>query len=129
MEREVLERFAYSEKTSTDEVCALRLLSQLSSPDSVKNEKGYTLLHYACWNGWYDVVRRLVEKYHSDPNCRTNTDRSTPLHLACYGRHGLKIVKYLIQEQGCGVKVRDEDGDTPLHCACRSGSIDRKSVV
>ena len=122
MEREVLERFDNPETTGTDEVCALQLLSQLPSPASVKHEDGYTLVHYACWNGWYDVVRTLVEKYHSDPKCRANKGRYTPLHLAC-ARNQSNIVKYLI-EQGCSVKARDEFGNTPLHDACMSRSID-----
>ena len=123
MEREILERFSAPQKTGTDEACAQQLLSQLPSPASVKDEDGRTLLHFACRNGWYDVVRALVEKYHSDPKCRA-MDRSTPLHWACYDGDSVNIAKYLIEEQGCSVKARDEDGDTPLHDACGNGCID-----
>ena len=125
MEGEALKRFEDPQTTGTDEDCALQLLSQLPSPASVKDEDGKTLLHYGCRNGWYDVVRSLVERYRGDPKCRTNKSRSTPLHWACAGRrHSLNIVKYLIEEQGCSVKARDEHGDTPLHDACTNGSID-----
>ena len=43
-----------------------------------------SLLHYACWNGWHDVSRKLVDKYQCDPYPE-NKWKYTPLHWACKG--------------------------------------------
>jgi len=64
MERGALKRFEDPKTTGTDEICALKLLSQLPSLASVKDKDGDTLLHFACRNGWYDVVKTLIERLH-----------------------------------------------------------------
>jgi len=65
--------FEYPTVTGTDQARALQLLSQLHNPATVRDEleNSWTLLHWACRNGWYQVVKALVEKYHCDPKFQT----------------------------------------------------------
>ena len=48
------------------------------------NDYQSSLLHYACWNGWHDVSRKVVDKYQCDPYPE-NKWKYTPLHWACKG--------------------------------------------
>ena len=80
------------------------------------------LIHYSCSYGWLDVTRRLVERYHCDPNGRDLVG-NTPLHVACCEGH-VDIVRYLVSECGCSTACKNMNGDTPLHLACRNGHVD-----
>ena len=163
-EETLLECFRHPKSTATDEERALRLLSRHPHPERVREirdrEVDYfighyrsSLLHYACWNGWYDVSRELVDKYQCDLHLE-NWRGNTPLHYACVGgsidivrflivdHHcdprllgrtplhcacesgKLDIVKFLVEECHCDPRVKDGDGNTPLHWACKGGSID-----
>ena len=132
-------QFQYPSTTGTDQARALELLSQLPNPAAVRDEYGRTLLHLASKNGWYDVVKELVEKYHCDPNYKIghmklaeriilkehdvgeDAFNSTALHFACMAGH-LNIVKYLVQ-QGCDPR-RGFVTYTALHAACDAGHLD-----
>ena len=121
-------QFQYPSITGTDQACALELLSQLPHPAAVKDEKGNTLLQWASKNGWYDVVKELVEKYHCDPNYKIGLlkallgeSEGTALLYACQGGH-LDIVKYLVQQGGD--PQRSHFNFTPLHAACDAGHLD-----
>ena len=56
----------------TSEGQALHLLSQLPNLATAKDEDEdkFTLLHYACYNGWYEVTKILTKRYNCDPNCK-----------------------------------------------------------
>ena len=139
-EKTLFECFRDPESTATDEERALRLLSRYPHPEQVRKirdqEVDYrsSLLHYACWNGWYDVSRELVDKYQCDPhlkNGREYTDPHledlyigyTPLHYACKGG-SIDIVRFLIVDHHCDPACCDEYGRTPLHYACERGKLD-----
>ena len=120
--------FEYPSTTHTDQARALQLLSQLPNPASVKNKDGNTLLHWACRNGWYDVVIELVEKYHCDPDYQVSfvqmkrgAEFGTAMQFASAAGH-LDIVKYLVQQGGD--PGRGNFGYTPLHTACEKGHLD-----
>ena len=104
---------------------ALELVSRLQDPSAVRDYKQRTLLHHACWNGWYDVAKTLVEKYECDPNA-TDDVGSTPLHWACHC--SAEIVKYLVLNRRCDPSCRNRYGSTPLHWACRSKQPDIEMV-
>ena len=125
-------RFQYPSITGTDQARALELLSQLPNPAlaAVKDKNGDTLLRWATSNGWYDVVKELVEKYHCNPNyyfCgfMQSGKGGTVIHLVCEGGH-LDLVKYLVKylvQQG-GDPQRGRFSFTPLHVACAAGHLD-----
>ena len=104
---------------------ALELVARLQDPSAVRDYKQRTLLHHACWNGWYDVAKILVEKYGCDPNA-TDDVESTPLHWACHS--SAEIVKYLVLNQRCDPSCRNRYGSTPLHWACRSKRPDIEMI-
>ena len=121
--------------SGTNEEGALRLLSKYPDPEEVRDFKDQwvinlniddlnsSLLHYACRNGWYDVSRQLVEKYHCDVHLK-NWWSDTPLHYACLEKGSIDIVRFLIVDQHCDPTSREFWGTTPLHYACKSGKLD-----
>ena len=121
----------FRDPKSTDEERALRLLSRyLPRPGQLgyqevkylSDQDQFSLLHYACWSGWYDVSRELVDKYQCDPHLK-NEWEYTPLHYACWGGN-IDIVKFLVVDHHCDSACPAEEGRTPLHCACDSGKLD-----
>ena len=132
-EKTLLKYFCDPDSTATDEDRALRLLSRHPHPERVRKvrdqEVGYfsdhyqsSLLHYACWNGWYDVSKELVDKYQCDPHLE-NGWGYTPLHCACEGE-SIDIVRFLIVDHHCDPTCRGWKGRTPLHWACERGKLD-----
>ena len=121
--------------SGTNEEGALRLLSQYLHPKQVReiknqlvllfsDDRDSSLLHYACRNGWYDVSRQLVEKYHCDAHLK-NRSSYTPLHYACTENGNIDIVRFLVIDQHCYPACRERwDKTTPLHHACKSGKLD-----
>ena len=118
----------------TNEEGALRLLSQYPHPEQVReirdqwientsDDRGSSLLHYACRNGWYDVSRQLVEKYHCDAHLE-NWRSHTPLHYACQENGNIDIVRFLVVDQHCDPACHGRLGRTPLSYACQSGKLD-----
>ena len=103
---------------NTTEDVALDLLSSLPSPSAVKDKDKFTLLHYACYNGWFRVTKELIEKLY-DPKAE-NVDGSTPLYLACRSGN-LELVKYLINIYNCDPKKSNKTGLLPLHNAALGG--------
>lgn len=104
---------------------ALELVRKLPDPAAIRDYKQRTLLHHACWNGWLDVVKILIEQYSCDPNAVDDVG-STPLHWACHS--STDIVKYLVLERGCDPTSCNRYRSTPLHWACRSKQPDVKMV-
>ena len=117
--------------SGTNEEGALRLLSRYPHPEQVREIRDRynsdylrsSLLHYACRNGWYDVSRQLVEKYHCDVHLK-NRWSYTPLHYACTENGSMDIVRFLVVDQHCDPACRGWLGLTPLYCACESGKLD-----
>ena len=125
LETPVLKVFdkVHNPTNESSEAEALELLSQLPNPAEVRDddEYQYTLLHHACYNGWYEVAKVLIEKYSCDLNCR-NAIGSIPLHLACSSGN-LYLVRYLILDKGCDPSDVDKSGQSPLHTAAFSGHV------
>ena len=71
----------------------------------------FTLLHYACWHGEVEIVKKLIEKG-ANINA-TNFDNRTPLHIAAqYGC--LDVVKILV-EHGANLKVKLNTGNININ--------------
>ena len=138
-QRSLLRCFRDPVSSGTNEQGALRLLSRYPHPEQVREiwdslsmtmyvnlfdeDCNSSLLHYACRNGWYDVSRQLVEKYHCDVHLK-NRWSYTPLHYVCQGNGTVDIVRFLVVEQHCDPACRGYFRRTPLHYACKSGKLD-----
>ena len=81
--------------------------------------KGYTSLHYAAYQGTYDLVALLLEKG-ADPALKNLTEE-TPLLLAARGPlmddGRLKTFELLLKAQA-DVRAADAEGRTALHLLC-----------
>ena len=92
-----------------------------------KKEDGFSALHLACLNNYYDVVK-LMLNYSQFINLNIqNTNLQTPLHLTIE-RLNYDISKLLIECQinsvkQCNINLQDKDGDTSLHCLLRNYTI------
>ena len=98
---------------------AVRLLPLVEEPNKIKR-LGHSLLHLSSRNGWLDVTKDLITKYHCDPHEGDGLDW-TCLHRAAYGNH-VDVMRYLIDECHCDPMAVDRDGWTPLHIAARWGN-------
>ena len=124
----VIVAFSNPQLSWCDEAQALQLLSRFAQQSVIKDIRNEgsereTLLHYACWNGWYEVVRVLVEQYHCDPKCQ-DREGYTPLHDACGNTAQLDIVRYLVTEHGCDPLRPTKYGLTALGRATNRGHAD-----
>ena len=107
----------------SSEAEALELLSQLSNPAEVRDddEHQFTLLHHACYNGWYEVSKVLIEKYNCDTKGRNGVG-SIPLQQACYSGN-IDLVKYLILDKNSDPNCTNNLRLTPLHSAVKGGHL------
>ena len=105
---------------------AVRLLPLMEEPNKIKGRyilwNNTSLLHLSSWNGWLDVSKDLITKYHCDPQER-DSDGQTCLHWAARGNH-VDVMRYLIDECHCDRMDTDKYGNTVLHRAAACGSLD-----
>ena len=102
---------------------AVRLLPLVEDPNKIKRIyiwDGVSLLHLSSYNGWLDVTKDLITKYHCDPHERDGEDR-TCLHYAAEGNH-VDVMRYLIDECHCDPMAVSRSGRTPLHYAASCGN-------
>ena len=84
-----------------------------------KNNEGVTALHYAAYKGNMDLFDLLI-KNGASVEAVTNLGKNV-LHMAAEGNQPSMII-YLISQHGQDILSVDENGSTPLHWACYSGS-------
>ena len=118
VEEKCLRAFKNGEKEE-----AIRLLPFVVNPHELKDYDEWTILDWACYHGWIDIVMTLISEYQCNPMCRSNND-NTPLHFACSQKGNLRIIQYLINECRCDPISKNRSADTPLHEACRYGDIE-----
>ena len=99
---------------------AVRLLPLVKEPNKIKRRDyirrdNTSLLHLSSRNGWLDVTKDLITKYHCDPKA-TDSDNRTILHEAA-SRNSPDVIKYLINEWNHDPMAVDSYRRTPLHCA------------
>jgi ankyrin repeat protein len=102
----------------------LETLKELGPIDITKqDENGDTLMHLACKRDSEDVLQYLLQV---DDNCCNalsvpNNKKITPLHLLAVK----KLSPRLLASIKCdNPNVKGEQGNTPLHLACKRGCID-----
>ncbi|XP_011402533.1 PREDICTED: espin-like [Amphimedon queenslandica] len=105
---------------------AVHLLPLVKKPNKIRRENRWgnvTLLNFSSMNGWLDVTKDLITKYHFDPHKRDGLG-CTCLHWAADSNQ-VDVLRYLIDECHCNPKVPGEYGDTVLHSvAANAGSLD-----
>ena len=87
---------------------------------NAQEKYGWTPLHWAALNGYYDVAKLLIENG-ADVNIKNNGGW-TPLHEAAF-KECYDIVKLLI-DNGADVNTQNEDGTSPLHISAMKGYRD-----
>jgi ankyrin repeat protein len=109
-----------------------------STPKASVNAKdgtGWTVLHWASFNGRSDMVQVLLD-YGANPSIQSKSDGLTALHAAAIG--GNKRVVALLLNTGANPLVKDKWGRTALHMvlirwnieiACQLLKNIRESVV
>lgn len=85
---------------------------------------GRTPLHYACSNDAPAVVIQALLQVFPESSTMTGTTNMNPLHIACSSHSASVLVVRAFLENGRyeQFSMRDLDGDTPLHTACRCGA-------
>lgn len=87
-----------------------------------QDEEGDTQLHIAIIQSFTDVVNSLIRLApHPCLLDILNDHSQTPLHLAVLTRQA-RITRRLVAAGACP-RVRDLNGNTPLHLACAAGDI------
>ncbi|EDO44153.1 predicted protein [Nematostella vectensis] len=81
------------------------------------NEKLQSQLYIACFWGFVDVVKSLLDGG-ADVNAQNKNSGWTPLHAASFQEHG-KIIMLLL-EKGANPEVSDAEGRTPKDFASAS---------
>ena len=102
---------------------AVRLLPLVKEPNKIKRYYTWddvSLLHFSSRNGWLDVTKDLITKYHCDPHERDG-DGQICLHYAARDNH-VDVMRYLIDEGHCDPRAVNRIGWTPLHHAANCGS-------
>ncbi|KAG7349297.1 ankyrin repeat domain protein [Nitzschia inconspicua] len=97
-----------------------------SHPDECKavGVQGRTPLHVACdHDAPAEVVAALVQAF-PEASLMVGTSSMNPLHITCSSHHAsVEVVQVLLQGGvDTQTSMRDIDGDTPLHAACRCGA-------
>ncbi|XP_062568050.1 serine/threonine-protein phosphatase 6 regulatory ankyrin repeat subunit B-like [Saccostrea cucullata] len=94
--------------------------------DEVKDKSSETVLHDAAWGGNVQIVKLLIEKK-MDINTLQGGGE-TILHQ-CSRSCKLEVCEYLVNHYPDLLEIRDNDGWTVLHSACRGGSAEIVSLL
>uniref|UniRef100_A0A1X7UJE9 Transglutaminase-like domain-containing protein n=1 Tax=Amphimedon queenslandica TaxID=400682 RepID=A0A1X7UJE9_AMPQE len=114
-----LENKCWDAFNNRDHKEAVRLLPLVKEQDKLERV-GSRLLHLSSRNGWLDVTKDLITKYHCDLHERDILER-TCLHFAAERNH-VDVMRYLIDECHCDPMAVDRLwGRTPLHRAANYG--------
>ena len=97
-----------------------------SHPEECKavGVQGRTPLHVACDHDGPAVVVEALASAYPEASLMVGTSNMNPLHITCSSQHAsVHVVRVLLEEgHDLQTSMRDVDGDTPLHAACRCGA-------
>ena len=85
------------------------------------NYYNWTSLHYACTNGFLEIVKLLLQDERVEVNKQDNG--YTPFYIAC-ANGKIEVVKYMMQDQRIDVNKQDNCNGTPFHAACQNSKIE-----
>jgi len=86
-----------------------------------RDSSGYTALHYASRNNFFDMVKMLIDNG-ACVNCITKAGGDSPLHRSAY-MGNLEITKFLVKN-GASIELQNKDGQTCLHKAVQQNNIE-----
>jgi len=111
----------YNSLDSSDRIFELlcTVLRQRGEND-IKNIGGGFLLHYAAGHDRCKIVESLIKDGISVNSIETTTG-GIPLHYACDASFISEDVINVLVANGSNLNAKNNDGDTPAHCAIRSG--------
>lgn len=92
-----------------------RMVRELT-PHLKKDDKDWTVLHWAARMGRSDLVEYLIDRGVEDVDGRDHYCMQTPLHLATIYHH-METVRVLVTKGGAKLEVDDYVEHTPLHYA------------
>ena len=93
---------------------------------SVRNELGDTPIHVACKHGNHELALILMKELHLKKiNDFCNRNGDSVLHIAASKPNAVTILKYLVENQICHYKAKNEfTGNTALHISCLNGVVE-----
>jgi uncharacterized protein len=100
----------------------LERLEECARDASVVNSRskdGFTALHFACFFGQPEAVRRLIGKRAEIDSVASNPMKVMPLHSAASARN-LEAARLLL-EHGALANARQQAGWVPIHAAAQNG--------
>jgi len=102
-------------------------------PDSVaeSNHEGMLPLHIICQNYESLPMLSLVHQCYTDAAIvRAGSHGKTPLHFAleCPPQQQLAVTDALLQENTACVRIRDNNGNLPIHISLQSGLVNLRVV-
>ena len=135
----VLKAFAALKSHRMDQAAVLQQLSKFPKAAATCSQHfRISLLHYACLNGWNDIVKELVEKYSCDPKIKIHqpvasntfafllklyTSVDVKYHLEYVFDIDHEIPRVRVGEQELILSFEVSDG-AAIHCACKAGHLD-----
>jgi len=87
-----------------------------------ENSVGWTALHIACFKGYTDIVKAIVNRNPALVNVTLKDGGASPLYLACQQGHA-KTAIYLMK-QNASKEYETYVGSTPLYVAAQGGHFD-----
>ena len=102
---------------------------QLLTSVCLCDKKNLTPLHYACRGSYLSIVKCLVEQGNSDTTIQDNDGRTCYHHTVI--RDCIDVMKYLVSLDNsmASLSIVDNSGNTPLHIACSSDSLEMVQVL
>ena len=80
----------------------------------INQSTGDTILHCACYAGFYNIIRLLIEKFNADINIQ-NYYGQTPLHILCTNyEKNIYIFSYLIKNENILISILDYSNISPF---------------
>ena len=120
------ERGLWSAAIENDIEKVNKLLDSGHDPD-IKDNSGYTALHYAARAGHTSILKTLLSRG-ANPNSQTTSGHTTALHRAAYMGH-LETMELLLK-YGASAELTDSDGKSALHkCADRGNYACAKLIL
>ena len=102
------------------------LISKHNFDMQLRDDDGWTAVHYFVKNGSYEAVKAFVDMK-IDINLKTSNGMNC-LHIAAKFGH-LNLCKLFIEEHNFDVRVAASDESTPLHFSARNGSFTLFSYI